>query len=412
MLRASYGKYNEQPSSAYEQYNGLEQNLPDTLTQFYSLGFTTPGHAVAPSISFNSDFSIEHHFKGTDMSFKLTPFLRQTQAQVENFYINYATGSTSGLNAGNQTSSGFEFEFNKGDFNRNGLSGQLSFAYTYATVKYSLLPNATTILSPINAGISQYNAYTKACAPGGAQYGKQQFGQAVCGYTTAGPGSYAAPCYTPGGIADPSCKRPHDIANPYWLSPAYSLYDPAASYLPYSTFPGSGRLRRERLQLSVRRDAGPELQARPAFNHAVAAVHGRQSVRRAADDAGHRSGVDVRVAAAGNDDRRSALSVRRGRRPPYNANHGHCLADLSIPDPYTGQFDAIGAFREPAQLLGHLRIGYELSPRATVTVTLANLLQTCFGGQSTALPIFKSNQRLLVRQPRRRTEHAAGRQRV
>ncbi len=89
------------------------------------------------------------------MSFKLTPFLRQTQNQVENFYINYVTGLTSGLNAGNQTSSGFEFQFDKGDFNRNGFSGQLSFAYTYATVKYSTLPNGTTIISPINAGISQ-----------------------------------------------------------------------------------------------------------------------------------------------------------------------------------------------------------------------------------------------------------------
>ena len=152
VLRASYGKYNEQPSSAYEQYNGLEQNLPDTLSQFYSLGFTTPGHAVAPSISFNSDFSLEHHFKGTDMSFKLSPFLRQTQNQVENFYINYATGLTSGLNAGNQTSSGFEFQFNKGDFAKNGISGQISFAYTNVFVKYGTLPNGTTIISPINAG--------------------------------------------------------------------------------------------------------------------------------------------------------------------------------------------------------------------------------------------------------------------
>ncbi len=37
---------------------------PTRSTQFYSLGFTTPGHAVAPSISYNSDFSIEHHFHG------------------------------------------------------------------------------------------------------------------------------------------------------------------------------------------------------------------------------------------------------------------------------------------------------------------------------------------------------------
>ena len=121
VLRASYGRYNEQPSAAYEQYNGLQQNLPDTLAQFYSLGFTTPGHEVAPSVSYNSDLSIEHHFKGTDMSFKLTPFLRQTQDQIENFYINYTAGLTSGLNAGYQTSSGFEFQFDKGDFSRNGF---------------------------------------------------------------------------------------------------------------------------------------------------------------------------------------------------------------------------------------------------------------------------------------------------
>src|SRR5580698_4513892 len=158
VLRASYGRYNEQPSAAYEQYNSLEQNLPDTLAQFYSLGFTTPGHAVAPSVSYNSDLSLEQHIHGTDMSYKLTPFLRQTQDQVENFYINYTAGITSGLNAGFQTSSGFEFQFDKGDFSRNGFSGQLSFAYTYATVKYGTLPNGTTVLSPINSAIAQYNA--------------------------------------------------------------------------------------------------------------------------------------------------------------------------------------------------------------------------------------------------------------
>ncbi|MBV8117135.1 MAG: TonB-dependent receptor, partial [Candidatus Eremiobacteraeota bacterium] len=154
VIRASYGKYNEQPSSAYEQYNGLQQNLPDTLTEFYALGFNTPGHQVAPSISFNSDLSYEQHFRGTDMSMKLSPFLRQTQAEVSNFYINYTTGLTSGLNAGYQTSRGFEFQFNKGDFNRNGLSGQLTFAYTYATFKYGTLPNGTTLMTPINTGIA------------------------------------------------------------------------------------------------------------------------------------------------------------------------------------------------------------------------------------------------------------------
>jgi hypothetical protein len=65
---------------------------------------------------------------------------------------------------------------------------------------------------------------------------------------------------------------------------------------------------------------------------------------------------------------------------------------LSIPDPYTGQFDGIGAFREPAQLLGHLQLSYQVSPRVTASVTLANLLQTCFGGQHTAFTYYWSNQ--------------------
>ncbi|HKU82021.1 MAG TPA: TonB-dependent receptor, partial [Candidatus Tumulicola sp.] len=379
VLRASWGKYNEQPSSAYEQYDSLEANLPDTLTQFYALGFTSPGHEVAPSISFNSDFSIEHHFKGTDMSFKLSPFLRQTQGEVSNFYINYATGLTSGLNAGYQTSRGFEFQFNKGDFARNGLSAQLSFAYTYATFKYGTLQNGTTLLTPIDTGIAQYNAYTKACAPGGSQYGKKQFGQAVCGYTTSG--SYAAPCYTQSGTADPSCAR-GDIANPYWNSPAFSLYDPSASYLPYSTFPGpigSGVNAYNypyvaTLILNYKHD---KFSITPSLQYSAGNRYGAPLTTPGIDPA---AGGCTPLGGSVGGDPRYPYGASGGA--PYNAHA--CLSDgLSIPDPYTGQFDALGAFREPAQLLGHLRIGYEISPRVNLTVTLANLLQTCFGGQTT-----------------------------
>jgi hypothetical protein len=386
VLRASYGKYNEQPSSAYEQYDSLEQNLPDTLTEFYPLGFRTPGHAVAPSISFNSDFSIEHRFHGTDISMKLTPFLRQTQNEVENFYINYTSGITSGLNAGNQTSKGFEFELNKGDFSRNGFSGQLSFAYTYATVKYGLLPNGTTILDPVNAGIAQYNAYTKACATGGSQYGKQQFGHSVCGYTT--DGQPAARCYTPAGAPDPSCSRPHDVANPYWLSPAFTLYDPSASYLPYSTFPGpigSGVNAYNypyvaTLVLNYKHD---RFSITPSFQFQAGNRYGAPLTTPGIDPA---SGCPALPGSTAGDPR-YPYGAAGGN--PYGVAMGQCKATLSIPDPYTGQFDAIGAFREPAQLLGHLRISYELTPRVTVDVTLTNLLQTCFGGQTTGFTYFK-----------------------
>jgi hypothetical protein len=383
VLRASYGKYNEQPSSAYEQYNGLQQNLPDVLTQFYSLGFTTPGHEVAPSISFNSDLSWEHHFKGTDMSFKLSPFLRQTQNQVQNFYINYTTGLTSGLDAGNQTSSGFEFQFNKGDFSRNGFSGQLSFAYTYATVVYHVLPNGTTILSPVNAGIQQYNAYTKACAPGGSQYGKSQFGQKVCGYTTGG--SYAAACYTQGGQPDPSCAK-GDVANPYWDSPAFSLYDPTAAYLPYSVFPGppgSGVNAYNypyvsTLILNYKHD---KFAITPSLQFQAGNRYGAPLTMPGIDPA---AGCGVLVGSPIGDPRYPYGSSGGG---PYDS-HSCRSNGLSIPDPYTGQFDAVGSFREPAQLTMHLRASYDVNPRVTLTVTLANLVQTCFGGQTTGFTYY------------------------
>lgn len=386
VLRASYGKYNEQPSSAYEQYNGLEQNLPDTLTEFYPLGFTTPGHQVAPSVSYNSDLSLEHHFKGTDMSFKLSPFLRQTQGEVSNFYINYTTGLVSGLNAASQTSSGFEFQFDKGDFSRNGFSGQLTFAYTYATVKYAVLPNGTTILSPINTGIAQYNSYTKACAPGGTDYGKKQFGQPLCGYATTG--GYAAPCYTQKGTPDPSCAS-GDVANPYWNSPGFSLYDPNAAYLPFSIFPG------------------PVGSGVNAYNYPYVATlllnykHDKFSITPALQfQAGNRYGAPLVWPGI---DPAAGCGILAGStvgdpRYPYGASGGKpfdshtCASDaLSIPDPYTGQFDALGAFREPAQLLGHLRINYDLTPRMSVTLTLANLIQTCFGGQTTRFTYLQGN---------------------
>ncbi|MBV9700026.1 MAG: TonB-dependent receptor [Candidatus Eremiobacteraeota bacterium] len=396
VLRASYGRYNEQPSGAYEQYNGLQQNLPDTLTQFYSLGFNTPGHAVAPSISYNSDLSLEHHFKGTDMSFKLSPFLRQTQDQIENFYINYVTGLTSGLNAGYQTSSGFEFQFDKGDFSRNGFAGQLSFAYTYTTVKYNTLPNGTTVISPINAGITGYNAYTASCAPGGSAYGKRQFGQPMCGATT--DGKPAAPCYTTAGVPDPSCER-GDIANPYWRSPAFSLFDPAASYLPFSIFPGpigSGVNAYNypyvaTLLLNYRHN---KLTVTPSFQFVAGNRYGAPLTTPGIDPA---SGCTLLPGSTKGDPRYPYGASGGG---PYDAVPGPsstfpCAATLSIPDPYTGQFDAIGAFREPAQLLGHLQIGYDLTPRVSLSLTLANLLQTCFGGQHTPFTYYWSNQTCL-----------------
>ena len=389
VLRASYGKYIEQPSAAYEQYNALQQNLPDTLAQFYPLGFTTPGHEVAPSVSYNTDLSLEHHLPGTDMSFKLTPFLRETQDQVENFYINYVTGLTSGLNAGYQTSSGFELQFDKGDFSHNGFAAQLSFAYTYATVKYSLLPNGTSVLSPINSAIAQYNAYTKSCAPGGAAYGKSEFGVPLCGTTSDGkPG---AACYHPNGNPDPSCAGANAVANPYWLSPAFPVLDPTAAYLPYSIFPGpigSGvnAYNYPYVATLILNYKHNRLTVTPSFQFVAGNRYGAPLTTPGIDPA---AGCGAPLPGSTVGDPRYPYGASGGH--PFNADNPGCAATLSIPDPYTGQFDGIGAFREASQLLAHLQIAYQLSPRVSASVTLANLLQTCFGGQHTAFTYYWSN---------------------
>ncbi len=384
VLRASYGKYIEQPSGAYEQYNALNQNLPDQIALFYPLGFTTPGHEVRPPVSYNYDFSWEQHFKGTDMSLKLTPFLRQTHDQIENFYLNIKQGFISGLNAGEQTSRGFEFAFTKGSFDRDGFAAQLGFAYTYADLKFNTLSNGTTILSPINADISNYNAYTKDCAPGGRFFGKTQFGAPLCGTTTSGVA--AAPCYA-AGSPDTACA-PTSVANPYWNAPAQALLDPNARYLPYSTIPGGvgtgvNAYTYPYVATVILQYKHKKLAISPSFQYVAGNRYGAPETTPGVDPA---SSGCAGLASSVSGDPRYPYGGAGGS--PYDANL--CPTSIVIPDPYTGNFDGIGAFRQPAQLLGHLRISYDFSPRVTGTITLANVINTCFGGQQTAFTYFSN----------------------
>ncbi|MDP9024755.1 MAG: TonB-dependent receptor, partial [Candidatus Eremiobacteraeota bacterium] len=167
VLRFSYGKYDQAPNTAYEQYNTLQQNLPAIFAQgtlggfnLFGYGRNQPTFPIRPEISFNTDLSLEHQFKGTDMSFKLTPFYRKTQDQIEQFFLDVNTNFVSGLNVGSQTSKGVEFQFQKGDFSRNGLSGLLSYTYTDAKIKYSPVVGNSSILDTVNQNIIGYNAYT------------------------------------------------------------------------------------------------------------------------------------------------------------------------------------------------------------------------------------------------------------
>ena len=59
-----------------------------------------------------------------------------------------------------------------------------------------------------------------------------------------------------------------------------------------------------------------------------------------------------------------------------------CSGNLVIPDNVTGRFDAPGAFVAPSRLTMHMQFAYDLNPRTTMRLTLANLVDRCFGGTS------------------------------
>jgi hypothetical protein len=392
VLRASFGRYNEQPTSAYEQYDAIQADLPALLSGFYALGFRTPGHNVRPPSSYNTDFSLEHHFPGSSVSLKFTPFLRKTHDEVENFYTNTKAGIISGLNAGNQTSEGFEFALTAGSFDRNGWAGQFSFAYTNSYVQYSTLPNGQSIISPINADIQIYNAYTQYCTQHPSSNASRPCYTGPGGVANTTNNLPAAPCYTPAGTPDATCAA-GDVANPYWNAPPQGLLDPNGRYLPYSTNPGGIGTGVNAynfpyvasMVFNYKRD---KLAITPALQFVAGNRYGAPETTPGMDPAAGCSALGTPVAS---DPRyRYGLPSPATSANEYDAST--CLSSITIPDPYTGNFDAIGGFREPSQLLGHLRISYDVSPKATVVLTLANLIDTCFGEQKTAFTYYWSTK--------------------
>lgn len=377
VIRFSYGRYTQAPNTAYEQYNVSQEDLADYVGQnFYAFGRTTPGSAIGPPTSINYDLSLEQRLKGSDISFKLTPFLRQTQGQIQEFYLDQKTGFVSGLNAGSQRSQGFEFQMTKGDFSRNGFAGQLSFAYTDSYIKYGLLTSGeygTTVITGTNQAISDYNAYTKACAPGGAWVGKMGYNHVpLCGATTSGVA--AAPCYTPvtpkgGGLPVYTCTAA-DVGNPYWNNPQ-SQIDPDSQFPTFSIFPGGvgssaaafGSPYVASMILNYKHD---KLTVTPSLQFEGGGKYGYPQTNPGIDPAAC-TGVLPGVAGYNGGGRYNALG---------------CGALTAIPDTYTGAFDQPGAFTQPNLIALNLQASYDVSPRVTLTGVLANIVNTCWGGST------------------------------
>lgn len=371
VIRFSAGRYSQPANAAFEQYNTLEQNLPNVIMGplFYKFGFNTPAHVERPSISYNYDLSFEHHFAGTQTSFKLTPFLRQTSDQVQQFFIDPKTAFVSGVNAGKETNVGAEFLLSLGNFNNNGWASQLSYTYTFSRIKYVPLSNGLTVLGSDNSDIQKYNAFTQSCVGAVASNSPTS----MCGSFGS---TFAAPCFV-GAVPDPTCAAAGSVANPYFKTSAQPLLDTNGSYTPYDIVPAG-------VQLSSQGYVIPNFAALivqwkhdkwsvvPSMQFHTGAPYGAPETNYGFDPTTCGQLVGGNIATD----------------PRYPAGSAGTPADaqtctgggLVIPDTYTGKFDNIGAFIEPSQFQLHMQIAYEATPRVAYQLNLANIVNTCFGG--------------------------------
>jgi hypothetical protein len=365
VLRFNYGRFTQPTQTAYEQYSnasGLGAAKFD-YTYFWGLGFNTPTHDNPVQVSNNYDLSYEKHFANTDISMKLSPFYRWTTNQLVT--ISLGGNFASAINAATQKTSGVELALQKGDPSRNGLSGQLSYTYTDAKIKYSTLANGSNGIDVINNYISGFNKLTKA--GGGSPW-----------YCTNGAG----PNGTNGPSANGQCgPGQNPIANPYYNEHAQGLLDRNGWYDTYPNEPPQATPDEGLSAISPNVFAGFLNYKHDKFTATVNAILNE----------GTSYGSPLSV--IGLDPRTCNLNQSgvAGVNPKYfgYADFQSCgpsafvsSGNLAIPDPQTGTFDNVGQFREPWQLNMGLQFGYDVTPRIHLTATLANVLNTCFGGSA------------------------------
>jgi hypothetical protein len=361
VFRFSLGGFAQPPATQFLQYNTLQQNLPAFIGGlFFKLGYTTPEHDVRPAVSYNADVAWEHKIPNSTVSFSLTPFYRVTRDQVQQFFIDPTTGTISGVNAGRQTVAGAEFALTSGNFNTNGVAAQLSVTYTHSRIRYDALPNGSTLLSPVNSSIQQYNSFTSACASAAPTTNPNS----LCGIF---------------GNSNAVATEASGVANPYFNERARPLLDPNGLYPTYDVVPTG-------LQLSSASYGIPIAASLVVSEHqnrwTVAPI--LQFIAGSRYGAPQQQvGVDPSSCAALNSSGTVTGDPRYphgGTGNPYDAPT--CTNTIFIPDQFTGNFDTPGAFREPSFLTAHVQVAYDLSSRATLKVNLLNVYARCFGGDS------------------------------
>ncbi|MBV8245839.1 MAG: hypothetical protein JOZ38_07960, partial [Candidatus Eremiobacteraeota bacterium] len=225
-----------------------------------------------------------------------------------------------------------------------------AFAYTYSTIHYDSLSNGSTVVTPINSTIAAYNAFTKA-----------------------GGGS---PCYVAGTAA--ACTAAGAVANPYYNAPLQPMISATQDFIPYTFFPGGpqsfavqyGSPYVASLALNYKRD---KFTITPLLQFAGGARYGEPETT---------TGINPATCGAP----LAGFSSTGDPRYPYGSPGGgafdatNCTGRIVIPDAYTGAFDGLGSFVQPAELSLNLQTTYTVSPRVTLVGTFTNIVNACMGG--------------------------------
>jgi hypothetical protein len=371
VLRVGYGRYLQPSSTAYTDYNRAGADIASyDVPKFYPYGFTSAAHAIPPEESWNLDFSWEHQVRGSDLSWKISPFARKTRNEDINVILDPTTNFVSAIPALASNIQGVELLVRKGDFSRNGFAGQLSYTYTHETSKYQTLPGGSTALDNVNSAVKNYNGFTSYCSSHPTD--------ARCGASSA----KAAPCYTQQGAPDPACGST-SIANPYWNAPVQSLFDPNANYYPYNQTFGTG-FSSNASSYNIPHVAALILNYKhnrwaftPTLQFSAGGRYGSPVMGIAMDPTGT---CGAPLAGTTANDPRYPYGAVGGA--PYDAST--CAGFMTGPDPYTGKFDTPGSFVEPSSLVANLGITYEASKRLKLSLVAVNIYGTCFGGTQQA----------------------------
>ncbi|MDE2483603.1 MAG: TonB-dependent receptor [bacterium] len=357
--RFSGGRFIEPPISASVQYLDQSGNNTALWANFMGLGFFTPFHNVPAQTASQYDVSLERHIRGTDISFKLTPFYNLTNGYQAQSFI--GSGFVTQVPIGKFRSEGVEAAVTKGDFAKNGLSGSLSVTYTDAKVQFqSGLVNGFGVnqIGVYNQAIKDYNALAK----GGSQnFACFNFAGANAG-TGIGTAGTAATCAA------------GTVTNPYFNAPQQALLDPSGWYAPTSdvALPGVNTGLGiydapwvTTLILNYRKD---KLAITPSLQLVSGSSYGSPFTTQ---------GLDPRECTANDtaatDPAQCAWTSVLGAGATQTGL-------LYVPNWQTGTFDGVGQYRNPNLMVGNIAVSYDLSPKVSLNLTLANVFHTCFGG--------------------------------